>query len=73
MTCSVQWLARPSPTRNWTPDKLPRMKKLDKAARALLGMGSVPDKEPPKFTKADLKRKFRMRVDRKGKGRVEEV
>lgn len=32
-------------------DKLSRMEKLDKAIRALLGMGPVPDKEPPKFTK----------------------
>ena len=47
--------------------------KLDKATRALLGMGPVPDKVPPKFTKADLKRKFRLRLNRKGKGRIEEV
>ena len=47
-------------------------KKLDKATRALLGMGPVPDKDP-KFTKADLKRKFRLRINRKGKGRIEEV
>lgn len=48
-------------------------KKLDKAMRALLGMGEVPPHEEPTFTKADLKRKFRMRVDRRGKARMEEV
>ncbi|MCY4610507.1 MAG: hypothetical protein OXC38_02190 [Gammaproteobacteria bacterium] len=46
--------------------------KLDKATRALLGMGPAPDKDP-KFTKADLKRKFRLRVDRKGKAGLRTV
>ncbi len=48
-------------------------KKLDKAMRALLGMGEVPLHEEPKFTKSDLRRKFRLRVNRKGDGRIEEV
>ena len=47
--------------------------KLDRAVRALLGMGAVPKQEPPKFTKEDLKRRFRMRLDRKGRARIEEV
>ena len=38
----------------------------------LLDMGEVPHQRG-KFTKADLLRKFRMRVDRKGKRRIEEV
>lgn len=47
--------------------------KLGRATRALLGMGEVPPHEEPKFTKEDLKRKFRIWVNRKGKGRIEEV
>ena len=46
---------------------------LDRATRALLGLGLALDKELPKFTKENLKRKFRLRINRKGKGRVEEV
>ena len=45
---------------------------LDRATRALLGMGPVEHRRP-KFTKPDLLRQFRMRLDRKGRGRVEEV
>ena len=48
-------------------------KKLEKAAKALLNMGPVPHKRPPKPTKADLERKFKMKVDRKGKPAIEEV
>ena len=36
------------------------------------GVEPAIDKDP-KLTKADLKRKFQLRVNRKGKGRVEEV
>ena len=46
--------------------------KLDKATRALLGMGEVPHQRQ-KYTVADLKRKFIMRTNRKGKARIEEV
>ena len=49
-----------------------KKKQIERATRALLGMGSAPHDEPA-FTKKDLDRKFRMRVDRKGKGKVEEV
>ena len=45
---------------------------LDRAVRALLGMGEVPHRRE-KYTKEDLKRKFRKRIDRKEKGRIEEV
>ena len=48
-------------------------KKLDRAMKALMSMGSVPEDIDPKFTQEDLDRKFRMRVDRKGRGRIEEV
>ena len=46
--------------------------KLDKATKALLGMGSATHTAPT-FTQRDLDRRFRMRVDRKGKGKIEEV
>lgn len=48
-------------------------KKLDRAMKALMSMGPVPDEIDPKFTREDLDRKFRMRVDRKDRGRIEEV
>ena len=50
-----------------------KQKKLDKAARVLLGMPAVKHKKPPPPTKADLNRKFVMRTDRKGKARIEEI
>ena len=48
-------------------------KQLDKAAKALLNMGPVPRKRPSKPTKKDLERKFKMKVDRKGKPSIVEV
>lgn len=48
-------------------------KQLDKAAKALLNMGPVPHKRPPKPTKKDLERKFKMKVDRSGKPSIVEV
>ncbi len=45
---------------------------LDKATKTLLGVGAVPHIKP-KFTQKDVDRKFRTRVDRKGKGTIEEV
>ena len=48
-------------------------KKLDKMIRALLRMPSVPHVHPPTPTKADLERKFRIRLDRNEKPRFEEV
>ena len=47
--------------------------KLNKAARALLGMKLSDHKRPPKPTKKDLQRKFKMRVDRKDNPSVKEV
>ncbi|MCY4128805.1 MAG: hypothetical protein OXG15_06130 [Gammaproteobacteria bacterium] len=49
------------------------MKRLDKAIRALLRMPAPPHVRPPTPTKADLERKFVMRVDRSGRPRIEEV
>lgn len=46
--------------------------KPDKAALALLGMGEVPHQQK-KYTKADLKRKCKMRINPKGKANIEEV
>ena len=50
-----------------------KRKQMDRAVKAMFGLGEVPDEKEPEFTKADLDRKFRMRVDRKGRGRMEEV
>ena len=47
-------------------------RKLDRALHALLSMGPVRHKET-RFTKKDLEKKFRMRTDRTGKGRLEEL
>ena len=49
------------------------MSKLDKAFKALLSMGPVKHEKIPKPTKADLNRRFRLRPDRRGKLRMEEV
>ena len=46
--------------------------RLDRALRALLTMGPVLHKET-RFTQKDLDRKFRMRTNRKGTGRIEEL
>ena len=48
-------------------------KKLDKAARALMGMKAVEHKRPRKPTKQDQHRRFKLRVDRKGNPSMEEV
>lgn len=48
-------------------------REIDRATKAVLNMGSVPNEKDPKFSKTDLGRKFRIRVDRKGQGRVERV
>ena len=50
-----------------------KQKELDKAARALLKMGAVPHKRPPKPTKKERERKFKMSVDRKGNPSIQEV
>lgn len=44
-----------------------KKKTLDKAASALLKMGSVPHKRPPKPSVNEMGRKFKMSTDRKGK------
>ena len=49
------------------------LKALEKAVRALLRMTTVPPTRPPKPTKADLERKFVMRVDRGGKPTIKDV
>ena len=48
-------------------------KQMDRTVKAMLNLGSVPDEKIPEFTKADLNHKFRMRVDRKGRGKMVEV
>ncbi|MCY3884387.1 MAG: hypothetical protein OXG24_05655 [Gammaproteobacteria bacterium] len=50
-----------------------KKKQMDRAVKAMLNLGSMPDEKEPEFTKADLDRKFRMRVDRKGRGTMVEV
>ncbi|MXW54930.1 MAG: hypothetical protein F4X44_10065 [Gammaproteobacteria bacterium] len=50
-----------------------KQKKIDRAVKAMLHLGSVQDAKTPEFTKSDLDRKFGMRVDRKGRGSIEEV
>ena len=46
---------------------------LAKVARALMSMGPVNHERPKNPTKKDLQRKFKMRVDRKGKPSIREV
>ena len=48
-------------------------KSLDKAAGALLKMGPVKHKRPPKPTKKEMERKFKMRFSRGGKPSIREV
>ena len=48
-------------------------KALAKAAKALMSMGPVSHERPKKPTKKDRQRKFKMRVDRKGKPSITEV
>lgn len=47
--------------------------KLDRMIRALLRLPAPPHSRPPTPTKADLERKFRIRLDRRGRPRFEEV
>ena len=54
--------------------KMIDQKKLDKVTRALLGMESVEHKRPPKPSSKDLKRKFKMKLNRSnGKPSIKEV
>ena len=48
-------------------------KKLDQAIKGILDAGPVDDIPPPPRTKKNMNRKFRMRLDRKGKPIMEEV
>ena len=48
-------------------------KKLAKAAKALMSMGPVKHERIPKPAKADLERKFKLKVDCKDKPSMEEV
>ena len=48
-------------------------KTLDKAAAALLKMGNVPHKRPPKPSVKQMERKFKMSTDRKGKPVIRET
>lgn len=49
--------------------------KLDKATRAILSMGALPKdyKQPDKPTPGEGHKRFKMNVDRKGRGKVVEV
>ena len=47
--------------------------KLDRAVRVLLNMGEVPSHKLPKFTKEDLRKKFKIKVSRSGKGEIQEI
>ena len=47
--------------------------KLDKAIKGILGAGPVKDIPLPPRTKKNMDRKFRMKLDRKGKPVVSEV
>lgn len=50
-----------------------KMHDVDRAAKALLNAGKLPEhKRPKKPTKADMERKFVMRADRKGKPTIYE-
>ena len=46
---------------------------LDRAASALLNMGAVTHKRPPKPTKKELARKFKMTTDQQGKAVIREA
>ena len=48
-------------------------KKLDKAIQGILGAGPVKDIPPEPQTKKNLNRKFKMRLNRKGKPVVSEA
>ena len=49
------------------------LEKVEKAARALLGMKSPGHVQPKSPTKKDLKRKFKMELDDKDKPSVKEI
>ena len=53
--------------------KRPPSSKLDRAARLLLKMGPVPHEKVKDPTKADLRRRFKLRSDRKGNPKIEET
>ncbi len=48
-------------------------KKLDKSACAFFKMGTVPHKRPPKPKKAEMGRKFKMNIDKRGKPSIQEI
>ncbi len=50
-----------------------KQKDIDRAAMALLFGGKLPSHKVPSYTKADLERKFVIRVGRGGKPSMEEV
>lgn len=50
-----------------------QQREIDKATKALLGLGEVPHSDAPQHTKKHLDRRFKLNVDRKGRGKVEEV
>ena len=50
-----------------------KQKDIDRATKALINAGKLPEHENINPTKEDLERKFVMRVDRKGKPTIKEV
>ena len=46
---------------------------LDKAASALLKMGNVPHKRPPKPSVKEMDRRYKMEVDRQGRPIIREA
>ena len=50
-----------------------KQKKLDKAVAALLNAGKLPKHERPNPTKADLEKKFVMRIGKNGKPTLKEI
>ena len=50
-----------------------KRKKLDTAANALLRMKEVRHERPSKPTKADLEKRFKMKLDRKGNPSIVEA
>lgn len=49
--------------------------KLDKATRALLGIGVLPKgyKQPDRPTPGERHKRFKMQVDRQGHGKIKEI
>lgn len=50
-----------------------KQRQVDRAVKAMMNMGPVDADIDPSFTKEDLDRKFRMRVDRRGRAKMVEV